>query len=238
MVRIGIAEDDQDCIDQLQDYLSRYQKETGETFHVQVFRDGAQLTFDYQPVFDILLLDVEMPNMDGITAAGHIREIDQDVTILFITNMAQYAIKGYSVRARAYLLKPLNYYGFFLELQDAIASLKRKEVSALLLTTEDGMVKVPVGKVLYVESQKHYLLIHTADDAIRIRSAMKPMEDRLEGCFFARSSVSFLVNLAHVDGIHGDCVAVAGRGLPISRQKRKDFIAALTAYLGGSSHAQ
>lgn len=58
MVRIGIAEDDQGYIDQLQGYLSEYQKETGETFRIQVFRDGMQLAFDYQPVYDILLLDV------------------------------------------------------------------------------------------------------------------------------------------------------------------------------------
>lgn len=234
MIRIGIAEDDQVYVDQIQNYLNQYMKETGETFSVQVFRDGVQLAFDYKPEYDILLLDVEMPRMDGITAARRIRKVDTEVVILFITNMAQYAINGYEVRARAYILKPINYYGFYLELQEAIASFKRREVSALLLTTEDGLVKVPVGKVLYVENQKHDLLIHTTDNVIRIRSAMKEMEDRLTGFFFAKSSVSYLVNLSHVSGISGDMVLVEGEKLPISRQKRKEFISALTAYIGGT----
>lgn len=234
MIRIGIAEDDQAYVDQIQGYLCQYMKETGESFSIRVFNDGFQLAFDYKPEFDILLLDVEMPRMDGITAAKRIRKVDQEVVILFITNMAQYAINGYEVRARSYILKPINYYGFYLELQDAVASLKRRTVKSLLLTTEDGMVKVPIGKVLYVENQKHDLYIHTTENVIRIRAAMKEMEQRLTGCFFARSSVSYFVNLAHVSGISGDTVLVAGEKLPISRQKRKEFISALTAYIGGS----
>lgn len=234
MIRIGIAEDDQAYIDQIQEYLNQYRKDTGETFSVRVFRDGFQLAFDYKPEFDILLLDVQMPTMDGITAAKRIRRADPDVAILFITNMAQYAINGYEVRARSYILKPINYYGFYLELQEAIAAIRRRDVKSLLLTTEDGMIKVPVGKVLYMENQKHDLYIHTVDQVIRIRSAMKDMEDRLVGCFFVRSSVSYLVNLAHVSGISGDMVLVNGEKLPISRQKRKEFITALTAYIGGS----
>lgn len=236
MIRIGIAEDDQAYIDQIQEYLNRYMREHGETFSVSVFRNGMQLAFDYQPVYDILLLDVEMPVLDGISAARRIRKLDGEVIILFITNMAQYAIDGYAVRARSYILKPINYYGFSLELQEAIESLKRRQVNALLLPTEDGLTKIPIGKVLYAESQKHDLLLHTTGETIRIRAKMKEIEEKLQDYFFCRSSVSYLINLAHVSGISGDNVLVNGEKLPISRQKRKEFIAALTAYIGGSTH--
>lgn len=236
MIRIGIAEDDQAYIDQIQEYLNRYMREYGETFSVSVFRNGMQLAFDYQPVYDILLLDVEMPVLDGISAARRIRKLDGEVIILFITNMAQYAIDGYAVRARSYILKPINYYGFSLELQEAIESLKRRQVNALLLPTDDGLTKVPIGRVIYVESQKHDLLLHTSGETIRIRAKMKEMEEKLQDYYFCRSSVSYLINLAHVNGISGDSVLVGGKTLPISRQRRKEFIAALTAYIGGSTH--
>lgn len=236
MIRVGIAEDDPMYVEQIRDYLNRFTREYGQTFSVSVFQNGMQLAFDYQPVYDILLLDVEMPVLDGIGAARRIRKVDSEVIILFITNMAQYAIDGYSVRARSYILKPINYYGFSLELQDAIASLKRTQADALLLPTDNGLTKVPVARVIYVESQKHDLLLHTLDTTIRIRANMREMEERLQSSYFSRSSVSYLINLAHVTGIADNTVLVGQEKLPISRQKRKDFIAALTAYIGGSTH--
>lgn len=236
MIRVGIAEDDPMYVEQIRDYLNRFAREYGQTFSVSVFQNGMQLAFDYQPVYDILLLDVEMPVLDGIGAARRIRKVDSEVIILFITNMAQYAIDGYSVRARSYILKPINYYGFSLELQDAVASLKRSQADALLLPTDNGLTKVPVARVIYVESQKHDLLLHTLDTTIRIRANMREMEERLKASYFSRSSVSYLINLAHVTGIADNTVLVGQEKLPISRQKRKDFIAALTAYIGGSTH--
>lgn len=233
MVRLAIVEDDPACVEQLQDYLRRFQQEQGACFDLTVFQDGEQLVFDYHPVYDILLMDVEMPHLDGIAAARAVREQDPEVVILFITNMAQYAIDGYSVHARSYLLKPVNYYAFAMELKDAIQTLDRPRQDAILVNIEGTVTKLPVGQVLYMESQGHNLMIHTAKQVIRTRMTIKQMEEKLQGHSFARCSVSYLVNLAHVTTVDGSCAIVGGDALPISRQKRREFLAALTSYIGG-----
>ena len=174
MIRLAICEDDDSYVKQLLTFLSDYMKETGETFQTDVFHNGQQLLFNYTTDYDILLLDIEMPKMNGMEAARKIRQQDPSVTILFITNMAQYAIEGYTVQAKAYLLKPLNYFGFFLEMQSAIASLKAKSSNYLLVNLEDSTVKLPAGKVTYVETDGHDLLYHTTEGTVyRSRCSMK-----------------------------------------------------------------
>lgn len=84
-IRIGVVEDDPASCQLVLDYLNRYQSETGEQFTVSVFDDGARIVEKYSPVYDILLLDIEMKEMDGMEAARRIRERDDKVVIIFIT---------------------------------------------------------------------------------------------------------------------------------------------------------
>ena len=112
MIRVAIVEDDLSCVQQLREYLSRYQKSSGEDIEVAVYPDGMAVVEQYRPVFDVLLLDIEMPRLDGMAAAREIRRTDPEVIMIFITNMARYAIKGYEVNALDFVLKPINYFAF------------------------------------------------------------------------------------------------------------------------------
>ena len=95
MISIAIVEDEELYAKQLQQFLHQYEKENKEMFDITVYSDGDQIVNKYKSQYDIILMDVEMKFMDGMSAAEEIRKIDTEVVIIFITNMAQYAIRGY-----------------------------------------------------------------------------------------------------------------------------------------------
>ena len=101
---------------------------------------------------DIVILDIEMPGMNGMEAAEKIRQADEDVVLMFITNMIQYAIRGYSVGALDFVMKPVNYYTFSLKLTRAIGRIQKIE-KEILLKQQDSVKKVPVEEIYYVEIQ-------------------------------------------------------------------------------------
>jgi len=233
MIRIVLAEDDAQQRQLLKEHLARFSREAGVELDVAEFEDGAALLFHYQPIYDIILLDIEMPRTNGMEAAKKIRAQDSHVVLIFVTSMAQYAIQGYKVRAQSYILKPVNYYSLYPELLEAVNTVKkRRSEKALLLPTQDGLIKVPIADICYIESRRHTLLIHTTEETYAIRETMKRVTEQLEGEPFAHSSVSFLVNLTQVTGIYKTEAVVGGDRVPISRQKYKAFLEELTNHMG------
>ena len=125
MIQLAIVEDEDSYAKQLSEFAQKYQKESGQYFKITRFRDGDEITNGYKGQFDIILMDIEMKLMDGMTAAEEIRKLDQDVVIMFITNMANYAIRGYQVDALDYVLKPVSYFAFSQKLGRAIGKTER-----------------------------------------------------------------------------------------------------------------
>jgi len=112
VIRIAMVEDEAAVREQLMGYVQRYTRQYGTEFSVTEFADGVDILENYRPVYDIVFLDVEMKHLDGMETARRIRALDADVVLIFITNMAQYAIKGYAVGALDYVLKPVPYFAF------------------------------------------------------------------------------------------------------------------------------
>lgn len=232
MIRILIAEDDPQCLRQMEQFLSDYSQESGRTFHITRYNNGEDLVEHYQPEFDLLLLDVDMPFVDGMTAATLIRKRDPEVVIVFVTNLAQYAIQGYSVNALDYILKPLNYFSFCQHLTRALRYVRKHEGSYLTVAVKGGILKFEVGDIFYIERLGHQLMLHTRD-GIHISSAtLQQMEDALSGKGFVRCNKGYLVNLAHVSGVQDGCAVVHGEKLLISRGRRGIFLDALADYVG------
>ena len=235
MIRIAVAEDDLDWARQLEGYVARYAGENNLSLEFTHYADGEDLLEQYQGQFDIILLDIQMRFLDGMSTAELIRRTDPEVVIIFITNMAQYAIRGYEVDALDYMLKPVGYATFAQRIGRAISRIRRRERRFISISIKGGAMKLAVEDITYVESQGHRLIYHTAAQSYVSSGTIKEAEETLEGAPFFRSNKGYLLNLDHVDGVQDNCALVAGERLLISRSRKAPFLEALAAHMGGGS---
>lgn len=231
MIKIAIVEDDVTYSEQLKQYLERYESDFSEGFDISTYFDGDEIVKDYHSQFDIILMDIEMSFMDGMSAAEEIRKVDKEVVVIFITNMPQYAIKGYAVEALDYILKPVSYFAFSQRLSRAINRMKKREQKSLVIPIKGGTVRVDVNSIYYIESQGHDIIYHTASGDYVSYATMKDTEQALRELHFFRGSKWYLINLEHVDGLKDGCAKLkGGKTLPLSRGHKKAFMEALVQY--------
>jgi DNA-binding LytR/AlgR family response regulator len=232
-IRVAIVEDNPESTKVLEKYLKRYENENNVIIDVVTYEDGDQITAFYESKYDIILLDIEMERLDGMATAKIIREFDKEVIIIFITNMPQYAIKGYEVKALSFLLKPVPYFAFSQEITDSIAKIESHKDRSILLTTKDGVVKVSIHDIYYIETMKHYLIVHEKNGSHTVKMPLKRLEEELKEDSFFRCNNCFLVNLDEVMSVIDEYVIVNNIELKISRPRKKDFLEALANHFGG-----
>jgi DNA-binding LytR/AlgR family response regulator len=235
MIRIAVVEDDERNRAVLVDHLRRYEAEHGLSFDVSTFADGRDILAKYRPIYDIVLLDIQMEHVDGMTTAKRIRDVDQDVVLVFITNSPQYAIGGYQVAALSYLLKPVPYVALSEELDRCLEQVGKRERGFVLLSSGTEQHRVNVADIVFIESIKHRIVVHSTQREYSLVGSLTAMEEELAEKDFFRSNNCYLVNLRHVTGVQqSSCVLSGGHDLQISRPRKKAFLAALSDYLGGS----
>jgi len=233
MIHIAIAEDELKVQQLLESYIKRYSIENNEKFSISLFSDGDEIVSDYNSKYDIVFLDIQMRRLDGMKAAERIREMDEDVILIFITNMANFAIRGYAVNAMDFILKPVPYFAFSQQLKKAIMQLSKRVESYIALPIENGFIRLSSSKIYYIESYGHRITFHTKKGVYSTNDTLKNMEQKLVNHNFFRCNNSYLVNLAHVDSVRKNDIIVAGNPLTISRPKKKAFMDALADYIGG-----
>ena len=233
VIRVAIVEDEAEIREQLMGYVQRYTRQYGTAFEVKTFADGLEILEEYRPAYDLILLDIEMKHLDGMETARRIRELDPEVMLVFITNMAQYAIKGYAVGALDYVLKPVPYFAFSQQLQKVEEQLRRRTRHYLAVPVEGGLRRLDTSRIYYIESEGHRVHFYTEEGDFAAPGALKALEEKLADRPFARCNSGYLVNLAQVQAVQQNTVEVGPYELQVSRPKRKSFLAALTDYIGG-----
>ena len=233
MVRIAIVEDESAERDLFKEYLERFSKETQALFHISAFSDGVGITSPYQAAYDIIFLDIQMAIQDGLKTAELIRQKDKEVTLIFITNMAQYALKGYAVNASNFVLKPVSYFAFSEVLRDELKKLAQRESRSVPLKVEDGMLRLRLGDLYYAEMENRRTVLHTAVGEHIMSGTLLKLEELLNDGRFFRCHSGFLINMQHLHKIQAVSVILnpGGMEIPLSRHKKKELEASLIHYL-------
>lgn len=230
--RVTIVEDNDNEAERLNEFFMQYQNERDVAFDIIRYSTAEAFLERSAGLLDLVMMDVMLPGMNGMDAATQLRMFDPAVTLIFVTNMAQYAVKGYEVDAFDFIVKPVRYPHFVMKMDRFLKKLIRKEDKYIALRLSDRMMRVSISDILYVEVRAHSLLYHTESGVYTVYGTMKKEEEKLAAESFARCNNCYLVNLAKVQSIDGYDVNVAGELLKISRSKRKLFLEQLNKYLG------
>ncbi len=236
MINVAIVDDEQAVRKQLAEYVDKYAAESGIECGVKCFDSALSFVNRDKHAFDLILLDIEMPDVSGMELASQIRKTDTSVAIIFVTNMAQYAIRGYEVDASDFIVKPISYGDFAMKVGRIFRRIVQRRDTQITVTDGDTAKRIPVSDIRYVEVQGHALTYHMRDCVITERGTLKKREEALLDSGFARCNNYCLVNLRFVSAVNGYTVFVSGgsgraaESLSISHPRKKDFIRVLNEY--------
>ncbi len=230
-----VVEDDELFAQTVCNMLVRYATERG--FGLRVSSFGSAVEFmGRRSCYDLVLMDIDLPGINGIEAAEWLRAYDEEAQLIFVTNLSQFAIRGYSVGANDYILKPIRYMDFRLSLDRAFRIILRKTTESLVIPSRDGMRVIPTSDLCFVEVTNHSVAYHLTDgSSISARGSLNKVEEKLRASAFVRVSKSCLVNMGHIRLIEGAVLLLScGNTVYISRSMRKETLTRIANYFGGN----
>ena len=221
--RIAIWDDEQNQIEYITSSVASWSAHEGHGCEIRTFASAEAFLFEYEEdkAYDILLLDVEMKNMNGIELAKRIRKDNNRAEIIFITSHFEFVGEGYEVDALHYLIKPISAEKLTQVLTKAAEKLS-VEPPSVVISCEGETVKLYEADIRYVESFLHYIVIHTKDKEYKIKENMSVFENRVSDYFY-RIHRSYLVSLKYITRISRTSVSIGNTELPLSRGKYDDI---------------
>ena len=178
----------------ISDLVKKWADSTGHTIQISLFSSAENFLFCYaeESDYDVLLLDIEMGEMDGVTMAKQLRKTNDTLQIIFITGYSDYISEGYEVAALHYLMKPVKEEKLHSVLERATEKVKRNE-KILNFEVNGEMVRIPVYQIRYADVYGNYVTIHTFEE-LKVKMTLGELEKQLDDRFF-RAGRSVIVNL-------------------------------------------
>lgn len=181
--------------------------------------------------FDLLFLDIIMEKINGIEVAKKIREIDRDVEIVFLTSSQEYALASYEIKAFNYIMKQSSQ--FEKKIVEAIEHASSRKQDFLLVINKSTVEKVPINKIIFIESDKRKVIIHTTEAVYEMYNKLDHLVKKLDNPKFVRTHRSYLLNMDYIQKIEKKEILTTNQQLiPISRGRTEEIKELFIQYLG------
>ena len=229
-----IVDDDPQDAQALIQLIRRYGQAKGEEFQFTHFTSAMEMLASKR-AYDLCFLDIDMPGITGMEAAHLLRSYDETMPIVFVTNLAKFAVHGYEVGATGFIVKPVKYGNLAMAMDRALREVNRSASRSVLAQTEDGLHVINFNSIIYIDVSGHTLSIHAdAGEVTEMRGSLAQIEEDLAGAPVIRISKSCLVNMDKISVINAAGLRMAnGDMLKISRARKREITDAITDYLGG-----
>ncbi len=215
--RVAIVDDSNIDAEYVQSILKAWAQDRQASVQAQRFVSSENFLFHYadDKAWDILLLDIEMGAMDGVSLAKRIRQENELVQIVFITGYSDYISEGYEVAALHYLMKPVKKVKMFDVLDRAVQKLHKNE-KVLNLGISGEMVRIPIYQIRYADVMGNYVTIHGATD-LTVKMTLGELEKQLDDRFY-RVGRSCIVNLTNIGRVTKTEIKLSdGTSIPLPR---------------------
>lgn len=232
MWNIAIIEDEEAMSNQLVSYFAKFGKDYNESFSFAIFSNAETFLKNYKKEYSVVLMDINLPGMNGMECVKKLREIDDTVLVVFVTNLSQFAVDGYEVKAFDFVVKPISYYNFSLKLKRALSHLSSLNNYELIISTKDKKYFININQLIYIEIRNHTIIYHLVNDEIKGSGTLKSLYTNLKKHHFAFCNQCYLVNLAFVKGIDDGFLLINNEKIRIASSRKKSFMQELTAYIG------
>ncbi len=237
MLKIVLVEDEKEAYQIIKSHLEKFFNESGEKYDLKWYREPLKFLEEYKNDCDLILMDIQLPEIDGMEASRRLRTIDANVNLIFVTNMAQFAIKGYEVAALDFVVKPVSYFDFSMKIKRVIKKINNYEDSKIIINSKGDNVYLYVRDIRYVEVLKHKIVYHTINGDYETRGTLSNAEEQLPKKVFVRCNNYCSVNLNFVARIKGYILALTplkgsseNEEIAISHPRKKAFVQALNDF--------
>lgn len=232
-IRVAVCDDEKLSTTCLELSLKKYGKEAGENFEISTYADGQALINHFKNQFDIILLDILMPVMNGLETAEYIRKRDDKVIIIFITSVDRFLSEGYTWNIFNYIVKPVQYTKFKETISRAVSRMQEIPQAFIMIKNDNGLFKIYINEIRYIETYGRKLKIHRGNDEVLCYKKMKELEEILRPYDFFRCHSGYLVNLSYVLELAGsEAVLSSNDRIPVSQNRRRGMRNSLKGYAG------